>query len=223
VHCLLLAAASQGKQQQQTIQEMEAKLKTTNTSLQAVAEAAAAEVAAAAAAEPAPDRESVSNIVLIMLHGPGLANPAVWQQWLQQLPAHIKVVFHVCRNAIINSRSSSSTIIMEELEGLPNLDIIKDHLLYERYTAEWGKGSLVSATVKCCRNLMMRYPHTQHIMPASGTHLPLTLDPFAACVPGTSWVPRMLPTAECVQQWAELGLQKLPELDQVQVRRRGKG
>lgn len=141
--------------------------------------------------------ETVTKVVLVLLHGTGLANAQVWQAWLQHKQPEIRAVFHLCSN------SSSKP------EELPGWEVIRNHLMPERYLSEWGKTSMFTATVQCMGVLLQRYPRTEHIVLASGTHIPMTLAPFAGLKPGISLVPRMLETPGFIRDWAELGLGKL--------------
>jgi hypothetical protein len=172
-------------------------------------------VAAAAAAAAAAADAAVTKVVLVLLHETGLANPAIWEAWLQRLPPSVKVVFHLCSNSMPNARSDSNSA---DLQGLPGLSVLQDHLLPERFPAVWGETSMFTAAVKCMRIMLARCPSTEHVMLASGTHLPLSLQPFKGLQSGTSWVPRMLSTQPVFEGWAELGLVQLPELGPNKVR-----
>lgn len=142
--------------------------------------------------------DSVHHVVLVMLHHTGLANKEVWSEWLQLLPVDVRVVFHVCQGAGVVG------------DPIPGYDIIKDRLLPVQYEAKWGKTSLLVATLKCMHlTLEHIYPNAQHIMLASGTHLPLSADPFAGVQPGESWVPRMLATSNSTKEFAVNGLMSL--------------
>lgn len=105
-----------------------------------------------------PPGTGVRTVFLMLVHSTGVTHPELWQEYLAHQP-HVAVCVH---GDVKTSRGQLNTT-----------RFFRQRLLATRVTVEWGKVSVVEATIQSMKEVLRMFPGLEHVVLCSGSDIPI--------------------------------------------------